>query len=145
MRLLHFEVSPGLRNDSIVTLAYLWQGQWEASGIRGLRNHTTNIWPLPRDQLSGKISALHRKIINKLQLLTLCLLFWLNAGWIIWLLKGRVGWWVFWLCKIILLPSLLLWWNLFLIFRSQCKTINSRQSLSLFQVFLQNTYLPFFA
>ena len=21
----------------------LWQGQWEASGIRGLRNHTTNI------------------------------------------------------------------------------------------------------
>ena len=40
MRLLHFKVSPGLRNDSIVTLAYLWQGWWEASGIRGLRNHS---------------------------------------------------------------------------------------------------------
>ena len=40
MGLLHFKVSPGLRNDSIVTLAYLWQGWWEASGIRGLRNHS---------------------------------------------------------------------------------------------------------
>ena len=62
---------------------------------------------------------------------------------IIWLLTGRVGWWVFWLCKIILMLSLLLWWDFFLIFRCKYKTINSRQSLSLFQVFLQN-YLPFF-
>ena len=82
MRLLHFEVSPGLRNESIVTLAYLWQGLWEASGIRGLRNHTTNIWPLPHDQLPGKISAFHCKIINSLQLLILglCLLFWANGA-----------------------------------------------------------------
>ena len=33
----------------------------------------------------------------------------------------------------------------FLIFRCKYKTINSRQSLSLFQVFLQNTYLFLFA
>ena len=80
MRLLHFEISPRLRNDSIVTLAYLWQGLWEASGVCGLRNHTTNIWPLPHDQLPGKISALYCKIINKLQLLTLCLVFWVNGA-----------------------------------------------------------------
>ena len=72
-----------------------------------------------------------------------CVWFFELMGRIIWLLTGRVGWWFFWLWKIILLPSLLLWWNLSLIFRSQCKTINLRQSLSLFHVFLQN-YLPFF-
>ena len=143
MRLLHFEVSPGLRNDSIVTLAYLWQGQWEASGVCGLRNHTTNIWPLPHDQLPGKISALYCKIINKLQLLTLCLLFWVNGADHL-TFDGEGGMMVFLIMQdhFAAKPTSVMGF-FFLIFRCKYKTINSRQSLSLFQVFLQN-YLPFF-
>ena len=195
MRLLHFEVSPGLRNDSIVTLAYLWPGGGGTLGISGWGCAAETLEPLtynclktipftaahtyiahirqcPPPRTCGKASGRpaesvvweitpltsdHYPMINypaKLVLCTAklstnfscwpCVCFVELMEPIIWLLTGRVGWWVFWLCKIILLLSLLLWWDFFLIFRCKYKTINSRQSLSLFQVFLQNTYLPFF-
>ena len=106
-------------------------------GIRGLRNHTTDIWPLPY-QLSGKIySALHCKIIDRLQLLTLCLLFCVNGA------DHSTFDGLFWLCKICCQAYFCdgTCFSFFDVYTSPSTQCNL---YFLFQVFLQNTSFPFF-
>ena len=129
MLLLHFDVSPWLRNDSIVTLA--------ACG-RPVESVVWEITPLTSDHYP---MINYPAIINKLQLLTLCLLFWVNGADHLTFDEDGVMVFVIMQDHFAAKPTSVME---FVSHTSMYKTINSRQSLSLFQVFLQNIYLPFF-